>query len=258
VLTDVMMPRLDGFGLLRQLRSEEATRGIPVVMVSARAGAEAAIGGLDAGADDYLIKPFTAAELIARVRTQLRTGRQRSQAATRIQALSDITRQLNTSLDPGQISQVLTRNLVPAYAGSCSIRLADDTGSPPARPPHATGTRGSPHAASRPSPVPATRSTDDRLMLPMTSRGRSIGVDLHGGTLTRGLLSAHLDSGGPAPPKDPASRKRPPGRRPGTRGLRRLSQAFRTGLALVVFVLASCTFSLIGAGRDHCSGVSGQ
>ncbi len=126
VLTDVMMPRLDGPGLLSQLRSAEATRDIPVIMVSARAGAEAVAGGLDAGADDYLIKPFTSAELIARVRTQLRTARQRRQAASRIQALSDATGELNDSLDPRQISQALARHLVPAYAAGCTIRLHDD------------------------------------------------------------------------------------------------------------------------------------
>jgi signal transduction histidine kinase/FixJ family two-component response regulator len=71
VLTDVMMPRVDGFGLLRALRSGAATRDIPVIMLTARAGQEAAVEGLEAGADDYLAKPFRADELIARVRTAL-------------------------------------------------------------------------------------------------------------------------------------------------------------------------------------------
>jgi PAS domain S-box-containing protein len=71
VLTDVMMPELDGFGLLRELRSERRTQGIPVVMLSARAGEEARVEGLQAGADDYLIKPFNARELLARVRVNL-------------------------------------------------------------------------------------------------------------------------------------------------------------------------------------------
>jgi CheY-like chemotaxis protein/anti-sigma regulatory factor (Ser/Thr protein kinase) len=68
VLTDVMMPRVDGFELLRRLRADAATRRIPVIMLTARAGQEAAVEGLAAGADDYLAKPFQAAELIARVR----------------------------------------------------------------------------------------------------------------------------------------------------------------------------------------------
>jgi signal transduction histidine kinase/CheY-like chemotaxis protein len=68
VLTDVMMPRVDGFELLRRLRADPATVGIPVIMLTARAGQEASIEGLEAGADDYLAKPFRAPELLARVR----------------------------------------------------------------------------------------------------------------------------------------------------------------------------------------------
>jgi signal transduction histidine kinase len=71
VLTDIMMPGMDGFGLLRELRATPKTRIIPVILLSARAGEEAAVEGLNAGADDYLTKPFSAQELIARVRTHL-------------------------------------------------------------------------------------------------------------------------------------------------------------------------------------------
>jgi light-regulated signal transduction histidine kinase (bacteriophytochrome) len=71
VLSDVMMPRLDGFGLLAALRAMPATRTLPVILLSARAGAEASVEGIDAGADDYLSKPFIARELIARVRTHV-------------------------------------------------------------------------------------------------------------------------------------------------------------------------------------------
>jgi PAS domain S-box-containing protein len=67
VLTDVMMPRMDGFSLLRALRADPATAAVPVVMLSARAGEDAEAEGLEAGADDYLVKPFTARELLARV-----------------------------------------------------------------------------------------------------------------------------------------------------------------------------------------------
>jgi len=55
LLSDVMMPGLDGFELLRELRAEERTRTIPVVLLSARAGEESAVEGLQAGADDYLV-----------------------------------------------------------------------------------------------------------------------------------------------------------------------------------------------------------
>ncbi|WP_245768539.1 ATP-binding protein [Stigmatella aurantiaca] len=80
LLTDVMMPRLDGFGLLRALRQEPLTRTVPVVMLSARAGEEAAVEGLEAGADDYLVKPFSARELVARVRSTLELSRMRREA----------------------------------------------------------------------------------------------------------------------------------------------------------------------------------
>ncbi len=71
VVSDVMMPRLDGYGLVQALRAEQATASIPVLLLSARAGEEAAIEGLDAGSDDYLMKPFSARELLARVRTHV-------------------------------------------------------------------------------------------------------------------------------------------------------------------------------------------
>lgn len=71
VVADVMMPRLDGFELLQALRAQERTRTIPFILLSARAGEESRIEGITAGADDYLIKPFSARELVARVRSQL-------------------------------------------------------------------------------------------------------------------------------------------------------------------------------------------
>jgi signal transduction histidine kinase len=83
VLTDVMMPRLGGFGLLASLRGDARTRALPVVMLSARAGEEASVEGLEAGADDYLVKPFSARELLARVRTHLEMARIRRDVARR-------------------------------------------------------------------------------------------------------------------------------------------------------------------------------
>jgi len=78
VLSDVMMPRLDGIGLLRALRDAPQTRATPVILLSARAGEDAAVEGLDAGADDYLVKPFAARELLARVRTHVELARLRA------------------------------------------------------------------------------------------------------------------------------------------------------------------------------------
>jgi PAS domain S-box-containing protein len=78
LLTDVMMPRLDGFGLLAAIREDRSLRDLPVVMLSARAGEEAKVEGLDAGADDYLVKPFSSRELKARIRVSLVTARLRA------------------------------------------------------------------------------------------------------------------------------------------------------------------------------------
>ncbi|MGZ6125155.1 MAG: ATP-binding protein, partial [Myxococcales bacterium] len=80
ILTDVMMPGLDGFGLLRELRRDPALETIPVIMLSARAGEEARIEGLEAGADDYVVKPFVARELQARVSTHLQLAAARQTA----------------------------------------------------------------------------------------------------------------------------------------------------------------------------------
>lgn len=87
VLSDVMMPGLDGFGLLRELRSAPTTQNIPVILLSARAGEEARIEGLAAGADDYLTKPFSAGELLARVEVNLKLAQLRQAAAQQEQAL---------------------------------------------------------------------------------------------------------------------------------------------------------------------------
>jgi signal transduction histidine kinase len=82
LLTDVMMPEMDGLELLRTIRGDAALRGIPVIVLSARSGDEARIEGLQAGADDYLFKPFSARELVARVSSQLELARARQAAAT--------------------------------------------------------------------------------------------------------------------------------------------------------------------------------
>jgi diguanylate cyclase (GGDEF)-like protein/PAS domain S-box-containing protein len=87
VLSDVMMPRMGGIELLRQLRMDEKTRDIPVILLSALAGQDAQVEGIAAGADDYLVKPFSARELIARVETQIKLARIRREALLHEQAL---------------------------------------------------------------------------------------------------------------------------------------------------------------------------
>ena len=78
VISDVMMPRLDGLGLVAALRADARTAAVPVLLLSARAGQEASIEGLRAGADDYLVKPFSAAELLARARASVELARFRN------------------------------------------------------------------------------------------------------------------------------------------------------------------------------------
>ncbi|SDF75288.1 MULTISPECIES: ATP-binding protein [unclassified Duganella] len=79
LLSDVMMPRLDGFGLIARIRADETLRHLPVILLSARAGEEAKIEGLQAGADDYLVKPFSTNELLARVLRQVTLAGEREQ-----------------------------------------------------------------------------------------------------------------------------------------------------------------------------------
>jgi len=94
VLSDVMMPQLDGFGLLRELRANPATRAIPVILLSARAGEESRIHGAVAGADDYVVKPFSASELLARVSAQLKLARAREDSLTATRRLQEISTRL--------------------------------------------------------------------------------------------------------------------------------------------------------------------
>ncbi len=108
ILSDVMMPKLDGFGLLRALRGEEALAGVPVILLSARAGEEAKVEGLDAGADDYLVKPFAARELLARVNTNIQMAAVRRDAERRIIASEQkylmSSERLNMALSTGRVS----------------------------------------------------------------------------------------------------------------------------------------------------------
>jgi PAS domain S-box-containing protein len=104
VLTDVMMPGLDGFGLLKALRGDPATAVIPVIMLSARAGEEARVEGLRAGADDYLFKPFSARELLARVGGTLALARERREALRREAELRAETENVLESIAEGFVA----------------------------------------------------------------------------------------------------------------------------------------------------------
>ena len=99
ILSDVMMPRMDGIGLLRALRANVKTSTIPVVLLSARAGEEAMVSGLETGADDYLVKPFSARELLSRVATHLEMARLRRRATETAAELAETRAALLEDLD---------------------------------------------------------------------------------------------------------------------------------------------------------------
>ncbi|OKH43482.1 hypothetical protein NIES2101_30320 [Calothrix sp. HK-06] len=104
VLTDVMMPGINGFELLRALRSNPQTQAIPIILLSARAGEETRIEGLTAGADDYLIKPFSGRELLARVEATLKLSQLRQEAQQKTEAAFRRINQLLESMSEAFIA----------------------------------------------------------------------------------------------------------------------------------------------------------
>lgn len=87
IISDIMMPGLDGFGLLQKVKYDSETRNIPIIFLSARAGEEAKIEGIEAGADDYLVKPFSARELIAKVDANIKISISRNYAERHLYSL---------------------------------------------------------------------------------------------------------------------------------------------------------------------------
>jgi signal transduction histidine kinase/CheY-like chemotaxis protein len=87
VLSDVMMPVMDGKAMLEEIRNDDENMRLPVIFLSARAGEEARIDGLNAGADDYLVKPFSAAELLTKVRAQVHISKTRGHAEAQLRQL---------------------------------------------------------------------------------------------------------------------------------------------------------------------------
>ena len=131
VLTDVMMPRVDGFELLARLRGDPRTRRLPVIVLSARAGEEATVEGLHAGADDYLVKPFSGPELRARVHANLEVTRLRDALASgeleRARQMEDVALTLQRSLLPRALPDVLGTELCGRYVpASESLEIGGD------------------------------------------------------------------------------------------------------------------------------------
>ncbi len=110
IVTDVMMPGLDGFELLRAIRADEGLASTPVIMVSARAGEEARIEGIESGADDYLTKPFAARELLARVQTNIQMATVRRDAA-----LAILQREQQLQISRERLSRALATGRIAVY-----------------------------------------------------------------------------------------------------------------------------------------------
>ena len=128
VLSDVMMPGLDGLGLVRALREDPRSRFVPVVLLSARSGEEATIGGLEAGADDYLEKPFSADELLARVNSHIALGRARRDAGARDRLLADASLSLDSALGVDQRLRSVATLLTSSIADMCVMYMREEDG----------------------------------------------------------------------------------------------------------------------------------
>jgi PAS domain S-box-containing protein len=118
------MPAMDGFALLRALRENNQTKTLPILMLSALAGEESRVEGLDAGADDYLVKPFTARELLARVEAHLSLARMRRQAdearrlsEARLGLALQATNMVAWEWDPVKNASVVTGDLKSIFGG---------------------------------------------------------------------------------------------------------------------------------------------
>lgn len=103
LLTDVMMPKLDGFGLVKAIRGDPELSSLPIIVLSARAGEEAKIEGLRQGADEYLIKPFSARELLASVESRLELSNMRRERTLADRALAEARRRTESALLAGDV-----------------------------------------------------------------------------------------------------------------------------------------------------------
>ena len=132
-----MMPELDGFGLATRLRADAALSGLPVILLSARAGEEAKVEGLNAGADDYLTKPFGAQELLARVNTNITMARLRRDVAAEVETQKT---RLQTVLDTVPVAVWFTydseaKNVVGNRYAAQMIRMPETANASLSRPP---------------------------------------------------------------------------------------------------------------------------
>jgi CheY-like chemotaxis protein len=126
LITDILMPQLDGFGLLKAIRSDPALRTLPAIVLTERGEVDSRVEGLEAGADDYLVKPFSPRELLARVRTSLELARMREEverATGREEALREANRRKDDFLS--MLAHELRNPLAPIGYGIHLLGLPD-------------------------------------------------------------------------------------------------------------------------------------
>ncbi|MGW6732401.1 SpoIIE family protein phosphatase [Streptomyces sp. NPDC055013] len=195
VLSDVMMPHMDGFELVRALRGDPRTARLPIVLLTARAGEEESMQGRQAGADDYLAKPFSARQLLARVRTGLELSRLREQVLTEtrdqlavLASLADAGLRLSATLDPDQILQTVGQILLPDFADQISVHLTTARPAAAQSPPaYIAGTpllaretlaTAATHAikGTAPAPAAARQAPASMLALPLQAHDQTLGA----------------------------------------------------------------------------------
>lgn len=117
IVSDIMMPVMDGVEFLKRVKGNQETSNIPVMLLSARAGEESKIEGYDLGADDYLVKPFSAKELLTRVKSQIQIARKRSHLNTLMKDVFDQT--------PAAITIIRKENYIVEFANDLYLQLVD-------------------------------------------------------------------------------------------------------------------------------------
>ncbi|WP_020115993.1 SpoIIE family protein phosphatase [Streptomyces canus] len=204
VLSDVMMPHMDGFELVRALRADPRTARLPIVLLTARAGEEESVQGRHAGADDYLAKPFSARQLLARVRTGLELSRLREQALTEtrnqlavLASLADAGLRLAATLDPDRILRTTGEILLPDFADQISVHLTPAAPAPAQSPPPYIA--GTPLLADEALATAATRAINGTAPAPVGPHPAPAGVlalPLHAHDQTLGALVLVRHTGG--------------------------------------------------------------
>lgn len=126
ILLDIMMPEMDGFEACKKLKDIEETKHIPIIFLTAKTESESVIKGFEAGAADYVVKPFNSAELLARVKTHLELKRSKDIIEKKNKELSDKNNRLirlNRELQQALKEIKTLRGILPICSNCKKIRL---------------------------------------------------------------------------------------------------------------------------------------